>query len=293
MILSMTGFGEARAHEDGITYQVEIRSQNNRYFKVSMRLPEQFQRYEVEIDRQLRSRLGRGSVTHSLRVADENAPAAYEIDKAALSQYITNLQEVARAHDGVSIDLAGLLNIPGVCRPSEVGEEKLKEQYSVVQQLTSEATDKLIEMRRAEGRALQEDLLGQCADIRARLAEIEVRSPLVVKEYARRLRSRVEQLLNGSTVELEQDALAREVAVFAERCDINEEVSRMRSHLDQFAGLCDEPEAAGRKLEFLAQELLREANTIGSKANDVEIARHVVEIKAAVDRLKEQVQNVA
>jgi len=293
MILSMTGFGEARTHEDGVTYHVEIRSVNNRYFKLSMRQPEQFQRYEGEIERQLRARLGRGSVIYSLRVTDENATATYAINTTALSQYVAQLEEVAAARDAVRIDLAGLLEIPGVSQPAEIPEAALEARFQIVQGVTSEALEKLIEMRRVEGEALLRDLNTQCSEVHKRLTKVEARSPLVVEEYSKRLHSRVQQLLTGSSIDLEQDALAREVAVFAERCDINEEVSRTRSHLEQFAELCAATEEAGRKLEFLAQELLREANTIASKANDAEIARDVVEIKGAIDRIKEQVQNVA
>lgn len=292
MIHSMTGFGEAHAHEEGTTYRVEIRSLNSRYFKLSIKQPEQFQRFETEIDKQLRSRLGRGSVTYNLRVADESATAAYEINKAVLSEYLARLQEIAKGFDAARIDIAGLLEIPGVCRPPEVSETTLAERFRVIQRITAEAIDKLIEMRRAEGQALLKDLREQCAEIQTLMTKIASRAPSVVEEYAKRLHSRVQQLLAGSTIDLEQDALAREVAIFAERCDVNEEIARSRSHLDQFAELCRGPEPAGRKLEFLSQELLREANTLGSKANDVEIARHVVETKAAIDRIKEQVQNV-
>lgn len=293
MISSMTGFGEARAHHDGVTYRVEIRSLNNRYFKLAMRLPEQFQRYETEIDKQVRSRLGRGSVAYALRVIDEHAATAFNINTAVLSHYVARLQEVAQGHDGARIDLATLLDIPGVCQPQDIPDARLDEQFAIVRKATAEALDKLVEMRRTEGGALRKDIEAHCAAIRSRLPEVEARAPLVVQDYAKRLHNRIRQLMADSTAELEQDALAREVALHADRCDLNEEIARTRSHLDQFCELCAGPEEAGRKLEFLAQELLREANTIGSKANDAEIARHVVEIKASIDRIKEQVQNAA
>ena len=292
MILSMTGFGEARTRVDGIAYRVEIRTVNNRYFKPSLRVPEQFQRYEAEVDRQLRSRLGRGSVFYTLRVEDENASTAYEINRAVLSKYVAQLRMVAETERAARIDLAGLLAIPGVCLPPDIDEATLSGQFQVVQRITTEAIDRLIDMRRREGVALLQDLEAQCREIRTHLEWIHARAPSVVEEYAKKLRSRVQQLLNDSNVELEKDALAREVAIYAERCDIHEEIARVRSHLDQFEALCEGPEEAGRKLEFFSQELLREANTIGSKANDAEIAAHVVSIKAAIDRIKEQVQNV-
>lgn len=292
MILSMTGFGAGEACENGVSYRVEIRSVNNRYFKASIKIPEHLQRFEGEVDRQLRARLGRGSISYTLKVKDENAPASVEINRAAIGRYLSVLTQVAEQHKLASIDVAGLLDYPGVCEPIEMDEEILTGQLKVVQRITDEAITRLIEMRRLEGVALERDLAEQCAGIRDRIAQVAERAPVVVEEYHKRLRGRVQQLMDTSSVELDQEALVREVAIFAERCDVNEELSRLASHLDQFAELCAAPEETGRKLDFLAQEMLREANTIGSKASDAVVSRHVVEIKAAIDRIKEQVQNV-
>lgn len=295
MILSMTGYGEARAEEDGVTYRVEIRSLNNRYFKASIKVPEPFQRYETNIDKHLRSRLGRGSVAYSLRVKNENPSAAYEINTVILAEYVRQLKEVAGTDGTACIDLARLVEVPGIFQPPDINGDILDAHFEIARRLTEEAIDKLIEMRKTEGRALLADLQEQCAEIRTRIAEIQKRAPSVVEEYRKKLQSRIQLLLDGidgTNVELYQDALSREVAIFAERCDINEEISRITSHMDQFVELCDAPELTGRKLDFLAQEMLREANTIGSKSNDAEISRAVVEVKAAIDRIKEQVQNV-
>ncbi|MFH1418972.1 MAG: YicC/YloC family endoribonuclease [Planctomycetota bacterium] len=292
MILSMTGFGEADGLADGVHYRVELRSFNNRYFKSSIKLPEVLQPAEVEIEKLLRSRLGRGSVSYSLRMKDENPSAAHEINIAVLTRYVRQLREAAGDTAGLTIDLANLIDIPGVAQPPAYDAELLSSRFTVVERLTNEAIDRLIEMRRAEGAALLRDLQKHCDVIRTRLADIRQRSPLVVKEYQKKYHARVQQLIEGSKIEIDHDSVVRELAIFAERCDINEEVSRIDSHLDQFAELCDAPEESGRKLDFLAQEMLREANTIGSKANDAEISRHVVETKAAIDRIKEQVQNV-
>jgi uncharacterized protein (TIGR00255 family) len=292
MILSMTGFGQAEARADGVTFRAEVRSLNNRYFKATIKLPETFQRFEGDIDRLLRSMLGRGSITYNLRIKDENAPSAYQINTAAVKHYVDRLREATAGQSGIQIDLAGLLEVPGVCEPADIDPTALDAQFRIVDTMTREAVERVIAMRRAEGAALQKDLEQQCASIRLGLEEVARRAPGVVEEYHKRLKSRVQQLVASASVELDQDALAREVAIFAERCDVNEEVSRLASHLDQFAELCGSSEEAGRKLDFLTQEMLREANTIGSKANDAQLARHVVEIKAAIDRIKEQVQNV-
>lgn len=294
MIHSMTGFGQARKSQEGKSYSIEIRSLNNRYFKASIKLPEPLARYENEIDKLLRSRLGRGSVTFGLRIREEMPTLSYEINTGALADCVRRLREAVN-DDHAHIDLARLLDVPGIFQPPEIDEGVLQQQFEVIRVLSDQAIDMLIEMRQAEGKALLHDLQNQCADVERHLAAVQALSPTVVEEYHQRLRQRVAQLLSGvegSNIDLDQDSLRREVALFAERCDINEEISRLRSHLKQFALLCESSEEAGRKLDFLTQEMLREANTIGSKANDAEIARHVVHIKAAIDRIKEQVQNV-
>ncbi len=291
MILSMTGYGDAELAEDGVSYALEVRSVNNRYLKASIKLPEHLQFLEPEVDKLVRRRLVRGTLNYSLRVRDTSAQAAYEINTAALQAYLTQLSAVQ--HSGpVSVDLATILALPGVCQPPEMDEARREHQLRIVTTLTNAALDKLIAMRADEGRALRADLLKHTAMIRTELAAIAERCPQVVAEYHKRLAQRVGELMAQAKLHLEQQDLAKEVALFAERCDVSEEIARLRSHLEQFDRLCDSKQHAGRKLDFLAQEMLREANTIGSKSNDGEIARHIVEIKALIDRLKEQVQNV-
>jgi len=144
----------------------------------------------------------------------------------------------------------------------------------------------------AEGRALRDDLIAHCHQIEEHRAAIQERAPVVIQEYHERLCARVQELVAKAKLELEKESLAREVAIFADRSDISEEVVRLRSHLEQFGLLCDSDEHAGRRLDFMAQEMLREVNTIGSKSNDAAIAGRVIAVKALIDRLKEQVQNV-
>ncbi len=293
MLSSMTGFGAAQAHVDGVSIRTEIRSVNNRYYKSSLRLPESLQRYEAEFDKQLRTRLGRGSIVFNLRVRDENGAADSQINQTALERIAERLAPLAAKLGSARIDLASLLELPGVCESAEPDETILEARYTAAAKVVDEAIDKLLKMRAVEGEALLKDLTAQCAEIRSRLAGIQSRAPGVVEEYHKRLLARLQQLVAGASVELDKDSIIREVAIFAERCDINEEIARLASHLDQFAEICRSGQEAGRRLDFLAQEMLREANTIGSKAADAAISRHVVEIKAAIDRMKEQVQNVA
>lgn len=292
MIHSMTGYGEAQCVDDDVSYVLELRSLNHRYFKAQIKLPEHLQNFETEIDRLVRGRLRRGSVTYNLRVRDTSAEAAYEINTAALQSYLSQLPDSGQASSMIRVDLAAVLQLPGVCQPPEIDESRRERQWRNIERLTVEAIDRLIAMRAAEGSALREDLLGHCRSIQAHLDVIRERAPVVIEEYFKRLRQRANTLLTEAQVQLEKDDLAREVALFAERCDVSEELARFGSHLEQFEELSNGRDHAGRKLDFLCQELLREANTIASKSNDVSIAREVVEIKALIDRLKEQVQNV-
>jgi uncharacterized protein (TIGR00255 family) len=293
MIASMTGYGDAQASEDGVQYALELRSLNNRYFKVSIKLPEMLQFLESDVEKLLRTRLGRGSISFSLRLRGDTAGTAYEVNRGALTSYVEQMRALRPPDDvTVTIDLGTLLLVPGVCQPPQLDETLRQRYWQVVEKLTLQAMNGLIQMRRREGLTIREDLLASVAQLREHLTGIAARAPLVVEEYQRRLQARVAMLLSEARIELDRDTLMREVAIFAERCDINEEIARLTAHLDQFAELCDSREYAGRKLDFLAQELLREVNTVGSKSNDATIARSVVEMKGLIDRLKEQVQNV-
>lgn len=291
MIHSMTGFGEARREEGAYAYHVELRSVNNRYFKAAIHLPDDFAFLESEVERLLRQRLTRGSVTLRLHVRDLSSQAALEINTAAVQAYVEHLRQVAGADPNLTIDLATLLTLPGACQPHELTETEREQKWGVLQELVAAALKRLIEMRTAEGQALAEDLERHCARMRAALVVIAERGPLVIEEYRARLQARIEQLIAGSNVKLAEEDLLKEVAIYADRSDISEELSRLAGHLDQFAVVSRGSEPPGRKLEFIAQEMLREANTMGSKTGDPTIAREIIEIKSAVDRIKEQVQN--
>jgi|CXWL01.1.fsa_nt_gi uncharacterized protein (TIGR00255 family) len=293
MIVSMTGYGAAQMEQGGVGYALEIRSVNNRYLKLNIKLPDDLQFAETEIDRLIRSRIFRGTVTCTFRRRSDAAEVAKSLNVAALQQYVDLLAGI-RIGDGVSttIDLATVAQFPGVADPGNADESVKKHKLDILLKLTQRGIEALTAMRRDEGKALSAELHAHCDTIRRELEAVAERAPFVVNEYHDRLKTRVATLLQGGGFELAADGLMREVAIYAERCDITEEISRLRSHLDQFVQLCDRGEQVGRTLDFLAQELLREANTIGSKSNDTTIARAVVQIKSMIDRLKEQVQNV-
>lgn len=294
MICSMTGFAEARRTHNGVAYGLEVRSLNHRYFKSSIKLPEALQFLELEVERTLRQRLVRGSVNLTVRARSESSDRAAAINDGVLAEYIERLGAVV-VPPGMqaTIDLASLLTAPGVCQTPEADETQREALGKLLDDVVAEALDLLIEMRLVEGRALSKVLLADCQSVSQLVDRIEKRAPVVLTEYQQRLKERVSALLAASKLELDGDGLLREIAIYADRCDISEELARLRCHVEQFVALCNNNEQAGRKLDFLTQELLREANTIGSKSNDSEIAHSVVELKSLIDRLKEQVQNVA
>lgn len=291
MIRSMTGFGEARLEQDGQLYHLELRSVNHRYFKTALRLPEEYGFLEAELEQLLRRRLARGSISVRLYIRDLSASAAQDLNLAAIRHYVAQLRAIEPVA-GQTIDLAVLAALPGVCQPHELTTQERQQVSRVVRRLADEALTHLVQMREVEGRALAEDLRQHCGVVRAALERIRQRAPAVVREYRDRLLARVQELIAGSSVRLAEPDILKEVAVYADRSDISEELSRMASHLDQFETCMAGPEPSGRKLEFIAQELLREANTAGSKAGDAQIAQSIIEIKSAIDRIKEQVQNV-
>ncbi|MDX2148228.1 MAG: YicC/YloC family endoribonuclease [Planctomycetota bacterium] len=295
MILSMTGFGDASAYVDRVHYFLEARSLNNKFFKAVIRLPENLQSLEAELETKLRSRIHRGTVTLSASVADETEAAAYEINQRALTRYIAQLEALPQVGAGsLKLDLGALLSLPGVLQPPANEEERLSRARQTLLPLLDKVIDSLIEMRTREGKALSDDLHAQHMLMSDRLAQIRVRAPAVVEEYQRRLKARIEVLLREAEVRVEPGDLIREIAVYAERTDIAEELSRLEGHLAQFRELLSEGDKRpiGRTLDFLAQEMLRETNTIASKSPDATVSRLAVEIKGAIDRIKEQAANV-
>jgi len=289
----MTGYGESQGEINGVTYSVEIKAVNNRYLKSNIRLPETAAFLEDDIDKLLRKNLSRGTVTCVVRPKDVSANMLFDIDEKALQIYVEKLGKVvSSAGIKCPIDIGGLLNLPGVVQPVLPDEETAAEVKKVVLSITQAAIDQLKQMRATEGAALAADLEGHCDVIRQSLERIRIRSEIVLQEYQRKLKKRVDELLAAAKLNLDEDVLAREVAVFAERSDISEEIARLESHLEQFAESCRADAQTGRRLDFISQEMLREANTIASKALDSEITRYVVDIKCRVDRIKEQVQNI-
>jgi uncharacterized protein (TIGR00255 family) len=290
----MTGFGAALMDVDGAHYVLELRCVNNKFFKAQVRLPDELQGLEGELESALARRLSRGSVMANVRFSDASADAAATINAAALQRYIEQLMAVSESgREWARVDLAALLALPGVVM-SDTGEERLERARPVLATLVEEACDRVVAMRTREGQVLHDELHRHCQTMAGHLEVIAERAPKVVEQYQQRLRQRMESMLAELGGAVDDQDLLREVAIYAERSDIAEEVSRLQGHLAQFREIIDgvSPEPVGRTLDFISQEMLREANTIGSKCMDVEVSRRIVEIKGSIDRLKEQAQNV-
>ena len=293
MINSMTGYGGSQDQLDGVTYIVEIRTLNNRYFKTKIRLPEPAAFLEKDIEKLLRENLSRGMVDYVLRLKNAPVEVLFDIDETALQGLMERLGRIASSA-GIEcpIDVGHLLTLPGVLSPAAPDEKKAERIRKKVLTITQQALEQLKQMRATEGAALTAELDSYCKAITQDLDRIRTRRTVVLQDYHEKLKNRVDKLLADADVQLDQEVVAREVAILADRSDIAEEIARLDSHLQQFAQNRQAKGQAGRRLDFLSQEMLREANTIASKASDAEIIHYVVAIKCQIDRIKEQVQNI-
>jgi uncharacterized protein (TIGR00255 family) len=291
----MTGYGEARHETDALTVAIEVRSLNNRYLKISVRAPEPYNLLEPEFEKVIRRTVRRGTVQVHLRYERRYGPQDYRINATALASYLNQLRGIKDelGMTGAAESwLSHLLALPGVVDDPESAVAGLEEDWPVLERVLHDALGRLQAMRQEEGRAMRQEFLEHRGTLGVRLEQIRSRAPVAVTAYRDRLHERVRALLSELDVKVDRSDLIKEVSIFSERSDIAEEIVRLASHLDQFQGILDELESPGRKLEFLTQEMFREANTMGSKASDVEISRHVVEIKGTLERIRELVQNV-
>jgi uncharacterized protein (TIGR00255 family) len=289
----MTGFGAAAASARGAEARVEIRSVNHRHLQVKSRLPQSLAHPEHAIETAVRARLSRGSVTVGVEIERPRGPAA-RIDEKALRAWCVEIQRAMRAAGlEAEFSLETVLGLPGVL-VSNGDDQRADEDEALVLGALEGALERLELMRQREGKALAADLKKNGKSIRGLAKQLEKRMPRVVAEQHAALRRRIADLLDGqkgARVPTEAD-LAREIALLADKTDVSEELTRLASHLAQLDALAASDEPAGRPLDFLVQELFREANTIGSKCSDAEAAHLVVELKTLVERLREQVQNV-
>lgn len=293
MLLSMTGFGASKGQNERLNVAVEVRAVNNRYLKVNSRFPDAYAALEGDIERVVRENVARGTVTVAFDVRAVAGSSASQINVDVLTAYWNQVKELSRELTVMlPADMSNFLTLPGVVTDSGRGELDAERDWPFLKTQLEEALGKFKEFRAREGRSMGDDLRLNGRVIISSLDEIAKTSGEVVKQYRDKLLDRISELLKGTSVVIGESDLIREVSMYADRCDINEEITRLRCHLEQFEAFLSDKVSQGRKLDFLIQEMFREVNTIGSKANNVSLARHVVEMKSAVERIREVLQNV-
>jgi uncharacterized protein (TIGR00255 family) len=291
----MTGFGEARGERDGLAVSIEIRTVNAKGFKLNLRSTDRYGALEPQIERYLRGKIKRGTVMVDCRIKRTEGTGQSRINADVLLGYASQLWEINKRQKITgppAIRIDQLLDLPGVVDEEAGDQVDAAADWPLILETLEAANNSLASMRTEEGRAMADDLAVNCQTIAEHLGEIEKRTPLVVEGYRERLTERLNKILVEYQVTVELSDIVREVGIFTERSDIAEEIVRLKSHLEQFDAIMNLPESSGRKLEFVTQEMFRETNTIGSKGSDAEISRHVVEVKAAIERIREMVQNV-
>jgi uncharacterized protein (TIGR00255 family) len=297
--LSMTGYAQARAHLDGWALRVSVKSVNHRFLDLKMRLPENFDLFDIRLRQVVRERILRGHIEVNVNV-EPDAGAVVQVNQPLLQGYLNAAQELRTATGApTELDLVGLLRLPGVIgglAPAIPESDEDRERLGrALDDCLREALNKLDDMRRTEGRHLAEDIRSRLAVIARHVEEVRQLAATLRPAFARRLEMRLKELL--STIAVDPARIAQEAALLAERSDISEELDRLRSHLQQFNKLLDGAGELGKKLDFLLQEMHREANTMLSKTPGVEsealaITGLALEIKAEIEKLREQVQNI-
>lgn len=291
MIKSMTGFGRSMAEKDGYVISVELKSVNHRYFEFNCRLPRQYGFAEEKLKSYVNSKVSRGKVDCFLGIeALDTDNADVVVNHTLASAYIKAMNELAQEYslknDISSVSISRFPDV-FVLKKADEDEEKL---WGYIKEVADEAIDKFVAMRETEGEQMKKDVLSRADYILDCVSFIESRSPQTVKEYNDKLIARVHELIGDAS--LDENRIIQEVAIYADKVAVAEETVRLRSHISQLKEFLESSEPIGRKMDFLVQEINRETNTIGSKACDVEIARKVVDIKAEVEKIREQIQNI-
>lgn len=288
----MTGHGEGQSTNGQLHVLAEARSINNRFLKVNVRCSDGFGLLDPKIEDYVRSQLKRGTVNLNVRIERQLSSTDIQVNESVLNGYIGHLTRLQDSTGQADIRAEWLLSLPGVLQDPTRKQQDSEAVWPLIKEALDQAIQHLQEMREREGVAMAEDLLQNVDLIEQELDRIVDRAPIVVEQYQNRLTEKLQKLLEKHELGLESSDVVREVGIFADRCDISEETVRLKSHLEQFRSITRGTDSNGRKLDFVTQEMFRETNTIGSKANDSEIARFVVEIKTAIERIREMVQNV-
>jgi uncharacterized protein (TIGR00255 family) len=288
----MTGFGESAVQHEQAYVRVEIRTVNNRHFKLSLRCPDGFLALETEFERLLRETISRGSIFLTLRIDRVGSTGGPRINAEVLKSYWQQLNDICTDLGVPRPDPARMLLLPGVLQDDSMSSDIVESLWPVVEQAVKLSAEHLQEFRRKEGESTGNDLTRLCHTMETYLKDVEVVAPQVVREYHEKVVLRTNELLANTDIRVNSADVLREVALLADRTDIHEEITRLRSHISQFLALIEKGTTPGRKMDFLCQEMFREVNTIGSKANHAGLAHVVVELKATIERIREIVQNV-
>lgn len=285
----MTGFGEARLQDDRWTVIAELRTVNNRHFKLTSRISDPYSSLEPDAERLVRESIRRGTVQLTLRVERPRRAEDYKLNLVAIRSYA---EQLCALQGGETVTISALIGLPGIVEERRPATDDPHQDWPELSAVIAKALAELQTARQEEGKAMAAELLSLGKVIETNLDRVLERGPEVVAAYQKRLTERVQNLVRDHGIVVEAKDLIREVAIHAERADIAEEITRLRAHLKQYVEVIDEAESSGRKLEFVVQEMGRETNTIGSKANDYEISRAVVEMKGALEKIRELIQNV-
>jgi uncharacterized protein (TIGR00255 family) len=294
MIRSMTGYGRAEAILGGRKYVVEIKSLNHRYLELSLRIPANLLPLELEIKKKINEQLIRGRIDVTIRRETYSGiedTRLLEVNLPLVKNYydlLIQLKDLFNLKEDITLDM--MAGLKDVFIPLETLEDEITVLWEGLAGVLSNAIAALIDMRQKEGDVLGQDLKARLYLINEHLDEIDARAPRIVLEYQKRLVERIRELMDGMVID--ESRLSQEVAIMAEKSDITEEIVRSGSHIKQFLEMLKSPEAIGRKVDFLIQEMNREVNTIGSKSSDAEVSCHVIEIKSELAKLREQVQNL-
>ncbi len=292
MIKSMTGFGRSTLSKEGREYQIEIKSVNHRYNDVNIKMPRSISYLEEVVKKCITSKIKRGKVDVFITFENNSETGKQiKINKELAKLYINNLKELAKEEKILSnIEVTDISKFPDVLNVKNVTEDQTIEEELV--DVVNEAVDSLYSMRKIEGEKISEDLLNRINNVETKILEISKLSTRLIEEYVVKLEERIKELLKTTNVEIDKNRLAQEVVIYADKCSVEEEITRLKSHVDQFRKMLSTDSAIGKKLDFIIQEMNRETNTIGSKSNNLEITNRVIDIKTELEDIREQIQNI-
>ena len=291
MIRSMTGYGKGSLNIEGREYQIEIKSVNHRYLDINIKMPRTLSYLEETVKKKISEKIKRGKIDVFITFENNSQEGRnIKINKELAKIYINQLKELAQEEKiSSNIEVIDIAKFPDILTiKTDEEDEKIKNEIILT---TKEATDKIVEMKSIEGQKIAQDLLARIEKIENKIEEISKKSTGLIEEYVVKLEKRIKEILK--TEEVDKTRLAQEVVIYADKCSVEEEITRLKSHIYQFENLiADNNETIGKKLDFIIQEMNRETNTIGSKANNLEITNGVIDIKTELEDIREQIQNI-